>query len=170
LPLLFYFYCLVKDFILSIIQHSQKMKTKFALLFVLGILFACQQPKTDDSLKTNDSPKMDESPKIKKGMIKMAILYPNGDGKTFDMDYYVNKHMTLAKTLMGDSVKIIAIDKGLASGTPDTPVPYLAMGYFYFETMSAFKNSMGPVRDKLVADVPNFTNIKPIVQISEVQQ
>lgn len=135
------------------------MKTKFTfLLLVLIALFSCQQPPQDNS------------PKIKKGMIKMAILYPNGEGKTFDMDYYVNKHMTLAKTLMGDSVKIISIDKGLAAGAPDTPVPYLAMGYFYFESMSAFKNAMGPARAKLVADVPNFTNIQPVVQISEVQQ
>jgi uncharacterized protein (TIGR02118 family) len=135
------------------------MKTKLAfLLLIFTTLLSCQQPKADDT------------PKIKKGMIKMAILYPNGEGKTFDMDYYVNKHMTLAKTLMGDSVKIIAIDKGLAAGTPDAPVPYLAMGYFYFENMSAFKNAMGPARAQLVADVPNFTNIQPIVQISEVQQ
>lgn len=135
------------------------MKTKFSLLLLIfATLLSCQSPKTDDS------------PKIKKGMIKMAILYPNGEGKTFDMDYYVNKHMTLAKTLMGDSVKIISIDKGLAAGAPDTPVPYLAMGYFYFESMSTLKNAMGQARPKLVADVPNFTNIQPIVQISEVQQ
>lgn len=135
------------------------MKTKISFLFVvLGLMFSCQQAKTDDS------------PKIKKGMIKVTVLYPNGEGKTFDMDYYSNKHMPLAKTLLGDSVKVISIDKGLASGTPDTPVPYLAIGYLYFETMSAFQNSMGPASEKLIADLPNYTNVQPIIQISEVQQ
>ena len=135
------------------------MKTKISLtLVVLVLLFSCQQPK------------MDNSPKINKGMIKVTVLYPNGEGKTFDMDYYSNKHMTLVKTLLGDSVKLISIDKGLASGTPDTPVPYLAIGYLYFDTMSAFQNSMGPASEKLMADIPNFTNIQPVVQISEVQQ
>jgi uncharacterized protein (TIGR02118 family) len=128
------------------------------LLIVLGFTLRCQPAKTDDS------------PKIKKGMIKMTILYPNGEGKTFDMNYYANKHMTMAKTLMGDSVKIIAIDKGLAAGAPNTPMPYLAIGYFYFDKMSALKNSMSSAREKLVADVPNFTNIQPVVQISEVLQ
>jgi len=102
-------------------------------------------------------------------MIKVAILYPNGEGKTFDMDYYSNKHMPMAASLFGDSLKAMSIDKGLASGTPNAPVPYLAIGYFYFETMSSFRNTMGPNSAKLRADVPNYTNIQPVIQISEVQ-
>jgi len=136
------------------------MTTKFSLLFIaLGLMFGCQQKKSDDS------------PKIHKGMIHIAVLYPNGEGKTFDMDYYSNKHFPLIKTLLGDSVKVMSIDKGLSSNAPDTPVPYLAIGHLYFETMSAFQNSMVPaVTDKLVADIPNYTNIQAIIQISEVQQ
>ena len=103
-------------------------------------------------------------------MIKVAILYPNGEGKTFDMDYYSTKHMPLAAKLFGDSLVTMSIDKGLASTTPDTPVPYLAIGYFYFETMSSFKNSMGPHSATLRADVPNYTNIQPVIQVSEVVQ
>ena len=134
------------------------MKTKFYLLIiVLGFLFGCQPNESE------------YSPKIKKGMIKVAIFYPNGEGKTFDMKYYSEKHMPMAVTLFGDSLKAMSIDKGLASSNPDEPVPYLAIGYFYFETMSACKNAMGPNADKLRADVPNYTNIKPFIQISEVQ-
>ena len=134
------------------------MKTIIGPLFVvLVLLLGCQQNKS-----TGHS-------KIKKGMIKVAILYPNGEGKTFDMDYYSKKHMPMAATLFGDSLKAMSIDKRLASGTPDTPVPYLAIGYFYFETMSSFKNTMGPNSAKLRADVPNYTNIQPVIQISEVQ-
>lgn len=102
-------------------------------------------------------------------MIKVAIFYPNGEGKTFDMKYYSEKHMPMAATLFGDSLKAMSIDKGLASSNPDEPVPYLAIGYFYFETMSACKNALGSNSDKLRADVPNYTNIRPVIQISEVQ-
>jgi len=134
------------------------MKTIIGSLFVvLVLLLGCQQNKS-----TGHS-------KIKKGMIKVAILYPNGEGKTFDMDYYSNKHMPMAASLFGDSLKAMSIDKGLASGTPNAPVPYLAIGYFYFETMSSFRNTMGPNSAKLRADVPNYTNIQPVIQISEVQ-
>lgn len=77
--------------------------------------------------------------------------------------------MKLVKSLLGDAVKQISIDKGLSSGIPGTPVPYLAIGYLYFDSMSSFEKSTGPASDKLDADVHNFTNVQPIVQISEVQ-
>jgi uncharacterized protein (TIGR02118 family) len=133
------------------------MKTPIIfLLAILALLLGCQQSSLTDGTK------------IKKGMIKVAILYPNGEGKTFDMDYYANKHMPLAAALFGNSLKAMSIDKGLASGTPDAPIPYLAIGYFYFETMASLKDAMGPNSAKLRADVPNYTNIQPIIQISEV--
>jgi len=133
------------------------MRAKLCLLFIaVGFMFGC---------------KSDDSPKIHKGMIHTASVYPNGEGKTFDMDYYLNKHIPLVKALLGDSVKIISIDNGLPSNSPDSPVPYLAIGHMYFETMSALQNSMIPeVIEKLKADIPNYTNIEPIIQISVVEQ
>jgi uncharacterized protein (TIGR02118 family) len=109
-----------------------------------------------------------DKPKIKKGMIKVTILYKNSDGKTFDMDYYSNKHMPLVASLLGDSLKLLAIDKGIAGRTPDEPIPYLAIGYLYFDQLSAYQNSFGPNAEEIVGDIPNFTNIQPVVQISEV--
>ena len=101
-------------------------------------------------------------------MIKMTIFYPNEKDKTFDMDYYSNKHMPMAAGLMGDAMKAMSIDKGLGGGAPDSSAPYAAIGYFYFESMADFKNGIGPHREKIKADVPNYTNIQPIIQISEV--
>ena len=49
-------------------------------------------------------------------------------------------------------------------------VPYLAIGYFYFETMDAMKAAMGPNSEKLRADVPTYTNIQPVLQVSAVVQ
>jgi len=136
------------------------MRSKLCLLFIaVGFMFGCQQKKSDDS------------PKIDKGMIHTASMYPNGEGKTFDMDYYLNKHIPLVKALLGDSVKIISVDNGLPINSPDSPVPYLAIGHMYFETMSALQNSMTPeVIEKLKADIPNYTNIETIIQISVVEQ
>jgi uncharacterized protein (TIGR02118 family) len=102
-------------------------------------------------------------------MIKLSIFYPSGEGKTFDMDYYSNKHMPMAASLFGDSLKAMSIDKGLANGTPDEPILYLAIGYFYFESMSTLQNTVGPHAEKLRADIPNYTNIQPVIQVSEVQ-
>lgn len=134
------------------------MKTAITILVVsFGLLFSCQQNESAYN-------------PIKKGMTKVTIFYPNGEGKTFDMDYYSNKHMPMVANLLGDSLKFISIDKGIASGTPDTPVPYLAIGYLYFETISAFQNSFAPHAEKVRADITNYTNAVPVIQISEVLQ
>lgn len=106
----------------------------------------------------------------KKGMVKVTILYPNGDGKTFDMDYYANKHMPMVSDLLGDSLKLLEIDQGIASKTPNEPVPFLAIGYLYFERLSAYQNAFGPNAEKILSDIPNYTNIQPVVQISQVVQ
>ncbi|NRB51677.1 MAG: EthD family reductase [Saprospiraceae bacterium] len=103
-------------------------------------------------------------------MIKVAILYPNGEDKTFDMDYYSTKHMPMVAGLFGDAMKAMAIDKGMAGRTPEEPLPYLAVGYFYFNQLSDYENAFGPNAEKILSDIPNYTNIQPVVQISEVVQ
>ncbi|WP_461303453.1 EthD family reductase [Aureisphaera sp.] len=105
-----------------------------------------------------------------KGMIKVTILYPNADGKTFDMDYYSQKHMPMLEELFGDSLKKIAIDEGLGGRTPDESIPFLAIGYLYFDTLLEYQNSFGPHAEEITGDIPNYTNIRPIVQISRVLQ
>ncbi|MEO0340677.1 MAG: EthD family reductase [Bacteroidota bacterium] len=108
--------------------------------------------------------------KIKEGMIKVAIFYPNEEGKNFDMDYYSQKHMPMAASLFGDNLKAMSIDKGLAGATADLPATYAAIGYFFFEDMATMAEQMGANGDKLRADVPNYTNIIPVLQISEVNR
>lgn len=134
------------------------MKIKIIILFigVAAMLNSCVQIKNGDPSK------------IKKGMVKVTILYENSEGRTFDMDYYSNTHMPLVAELLGDSLKLLAIDQGIAGRTPGEAIPYLAVGYLYFDTLSAYQNSFGPNAEEIVGDIPNFTNIQPVVQISEV--
>jgi len=103
-----------------------------------------------------------------KGSIKVSVLYHNGEGKTFDMDYYSNKHVPMVGGLLGDALIGATVENGLGGGTPDSPAPFLAMGNLYFNNMEAFENSFGPNAEAFMADLPNFTNIEPIIQISEV--
>ena len=105
---------------------------------------------------------------MKKGMIKVSVLYPNGDGKTFDMNYYCNKHVPMVAGLLGSSVKGASVEKGLGGGDPGSPAPYAAMGNLYFETVQEFENSFGPNAETIMADIPNYTNIELTTLISEV--
>ena len=80
---------------------------------------------------------------FKKGMIKVSVIYPNGEGKTFDMDYYTTKHLPFVGGLLGASLKGATVEKGLGGGAPKSPAPYAAMGNMYFDTLEAFQKAFG---------------------------
>jgi uncharacterized protein (TIGR02118 family) len=139
------------------------MKVKINLfLLAFGLLVGFQQSlmaqtKSKDTFET------------KKGMYKVSILYPNGEGKTFDMKYYQEKHMTMMAGILGSNLKSLRIEKGIANGAnPNAPVPYLAIGHFYVDSIEEYNKAVVPQLDKIRGDFKNYTNIIPIVQISEV--
>ena len=39
-------------------------------------------------------------------MIKVSVIYPAGEGKTFDMEYYRTKHMDIVQRVMPGLVKV----------------------------------------------------------------
>ena len=124
-------------------------------LAVMALSIACQN---------NDS----KASKTDQGLVKVTILYPNAEGKTFDMDYYKTKHMPMVAELLGEAMTHYKIDKGIAGRSAEEPIPYLAVGYLYFESLEAYQTAFGPHAEKIVGDIPNYTNIQPILQISEV--
>ncbi|QYA24507.1 EthD family reductase [Gramella sp. MT6] len=105
---------------------------------------------------------------MEKGMVKLSVMYPNQDGKKFDLDYYSNQHVSLVAKLLGDSVKSASVEKGLGGNAPDSPAVYIAIGNLYFESMDSFHKSFSPNAEEIMADLPNFTDIEPVVQISEI--
>ena len=105
---------------------------------------------------------------MRKGMTKVSVLYPNGKGKKFDMDYYSGPHVKMVMELLGTALKGATVESGLAGGAPGSPAPFLAMGNMYFDSVQDFEKSFGPNAEKIMGDAPNFTNAEPIIQISEV--
>ena len=105
---------------------------------------------------------------IKEGMIKVSVIYPYGVDKTFNMEYYTTKHLPFVSKLLGDALKGAAVEKGLSGGAPNSPAPFVSMGIMYFNSLEDFQKAFGPNSEKIMADLPNFTNIEPIIQISEV--
>lgn len=102
-------------------------------------------------------------------MIRISVMYAAGAGKTFDHDYYRTKHMKLVRDRVGGlGLKRIEVDRGIAGGAPGAPAPYVAVGHLYFDSLDAFQKAMAPHGKELFADVPNFTNITPQVQIAEI--
>jgi uncharacterized protein (TIGR02118 family) len=102
-------------------------------------------------------------------MIKVSVLYPSGAGATFDMEYYVDRHMPMVRSKLGTACRDVAVEQGMSGMTPGSAPLYACMGHLYFDSVEAFVTAWGPHAAAIVGDVPNYTNIQPTVQISEVK-
>ena len=71
---------------------------------------------------------------------------------------------------LGKNLRFYEIDKGIAGRTPNDHVPFLAVGYFYIKDVAEYNKAIGQNKDAVISDFKNYTNIQPIVQISEVKQ
>lgn len=139
---------------------------KHRLVLSILLLTACfaafsqeQQPRTA---------KKGNSAVVEKGLIKIAIMYPFAEGKTFNMDYYETKHMPMVAGLLGSTLVKYSIEKGLASGIPNQPLPYLAIGTFYVKSLAEYQAAIGPHREAIRADFANYTDVAPVILVSQV--
>ena len=101
-------------------------------------------------------------------MIKVSVMYPNKEGARFDHAYYRDKHMPLVKARMGEACRSYTVDKGLSGGTPNVPPAYVAMCHLFCDSVEAFQAGFGPHAKEIMADIPNYTDLAPVLQISEV--
>lgn len=102
-------------------------------------------------------------------MIRVTVMYPNKPGTHFDISYYTSKHMPMLRQLLGPALLHVAVDEGLAGGTPDSPAPFHALGILSFESLSTFQKAFAPHAAQIRADVPNYTDSPPSIQISTVK-
>ena len=101
-------------------------------------------------------------------MIKVSVMYPNTPGARFDHVYYRDKHMPLVQARMGASCKYYTVDKGLAGGTPGSAPTYVGMCHIFCDSVESFQGGFGPHAQEIMADIANYTDLAPVIQISEV--
>jgi uncharacterized protein (TIGR02118 family) len=93
-------------------------------------------------------------------MIRVSVYYPAGEGSTFDFDYYKVKHHEIVMRVLG--CDRFEIDKAVSG-------PNMAVGHLYFPSMDALQAGMGGAdAGEAAADIVNFTNVQPVIQIGEL--
>jgi uncharacterized protein (TIGR02118 family) len=102
-------------------------------------------------------------------MIKVSVLYPKQEGSRFDINYYCEKHMPMVRRLCGAPLKGMAVEHGISGMMPGSAAPFMALGHLHFDSVEDFQGAFGPHLDEILSDVPKYTNVQPIVQISEVK-
>ena len=110
-------------------------------------------------LATNEAP-----------MTKITILYPNNAGARFDMRYYVDTHMPLSIGLLSThpGFKGVSVERGLYGAGPGADAAFVAMCHFLFDSVEDFIAAFTPHAARLQGDMPNYTDIEPVIQFNEI--
>ena len=76
--------------------------------------------------------------------------------------------MPLLKSRMGDTCKSYTVDKGIAGGAPGAPATYIGMCHIFCNSVEDFQKGFGPHSKEILGDIKNYTDLSPVIQISEV--
>jgi uncharacterized protein (TIGR02118 family) len=101
-------------------------------------------------------------------MVRVSVFYPYKPGARFDVDYYLRRHMTRSVELLGPHMKEISTEIGVAGGIPGQPAPFAAISSFTCNSVEEFTSIFLQHADELQGDIPNYTDIAPVIQVSEV--
>lgn len=88
-------------------------------------------------------------------------MYPKTDDSTFDMDYYTSTHMPMLAAALGDACK------GWGATTVKSG-DWEAIGWCHAESQEAFDAAMAAKGAEIMGDVPNYTNVQPVLVVGEV--
>src|SRR2546426_1921529 len=95
-------------------------------------------------------------------MVRISVFYATAEGKKFDHDYYVNRHMKLVRERLGSFGLIrTEVDKGMAGGAPGAPPPPVAGGHVDPHSPPGLPKGGGQPRKESMGDVPHNTNNPP---------
>ena len=105
------------------------------------------------------------------GMFNIASIYPKKEGCRFDFDYYIEKHMPMSIACLSDAkgFRGVSVERGIDIEEPKLESSYFAMCHYYFDSVEDFLAAFMPHAQKLQGDIPNYTDIEPIIQISRVE-
>ena len=101
-------------------------------------------------------------------MFRVLALYPNTPGSRFDAGYYRDEHTPLAHRLLGPhGLRAIRTVVGTAALDGATP-PFWAVSEMVFDDCVAFDAAMAVNGTALFADVANYTDAAPVLQLGEL--
>jgi uncharacterized protein (TIGR02118 family) len=102
-------------------------------------------------------------------MIRMMVSYPNKPGARFDVDYYLNNHCPMVMNRLGPyGMKSWSVDQGMAGFAPGSPAEYLIQAHINFEILEGLQAGMAAEAPGILADIPNYTDLQPQIQINQI--
>ncbi len=97
----------------------------------------------------------------------VMVMYQIGPNNRFDLQYYMQKHIPLVRTLWGSvGLTRLQVLKGLAAPTGE-PAAFAYVAVLDFESLDAFKAAAEAHGNDVMRDIANFTDVQPTLQFNE---
>lgn len=101
-------------------------------------------------------------------LAKVTATYRWREDARFDHDYYELAHARLTVQLLAPLGLVrFECDRTVGTGTWQ-PGTVVATSNAYFQSVEAAHEALAKVGVSLAADLPNYTNIRPVLHVSEV--
>ncbi len=99
-------------------------------------------------------------------MAFISIVYPAREGARFDHDYYAHMHIRRVHEALAETGLLDARVYRGVSTLDGGPPPFVAMAHLTFRDEAAMQACLdSPAAPALHADVGNFTDIPPVIEI-----
>ena len=99
--------------------------------------------------------------------ITVTVSYPNTPGSKFDLDYHLGTHLELVDKCWGDKLISAWAIKGISTPDPDTRPTFQVVAILEVESVEILQEVLHEHGAKIMGYIPNFTDVEPVVQISE---
>ncbi len=101
-----------------------------------------------------------------RSMIIVSVIYPKNGESQFNHEYYVEKHLPLVWARWGGMglSKLEAL-RGVGSLDGGAPGAEL-IALLSFDSMESMQAALAAAGAEVVGDIPNFTNVQPVIQIN----
>jgi len=100
-------------------------------------------------------------------MIIVSVLYPRHGESQFDHEYYRQKHMPLVEQRWS-GMGLVKMEWMRGVAAPDGGEPgYEVITLLTFLSREAFEAGLAAFGEEILGDIPNFTNVQPLVQINQ---
>jgi uncharacterized protein (TIGR02118 family) len=103
-------------------------------------------------------------------MIVVTVMYPNTEGSRFDFDYYMKKHMPLLAS-RGQDLGLQTWQVVRGTGAPGGGKPaYHVILHLNVSSLKAFQSGMETHGAEIMSDIPNYTDVRPVLQFGETME
>jgi uncharacterized protein (TIGR02118 family) len=102
-------------------------------------------------------------------MVVVSVMYPDKPGMRFDERYYIERHGGLLQERWAAlGLREVKLLRGVGAPGGGGAATYRVTALLTFESQAALERCLSAHGAEILGDIPNFTDVQPVIQVNEV--